>query len=372
MQSGGGIARVAGGAVRNAILKEPISDIDIATDVLPQLAMRLCKDRGFSVHPTGIDHGTITIAKNCRSFEVTTLRLDIETDGRHAVVSFTKDWAEDAARRDFTMNAMYCDLAGNIYDYTAGYDDCVNRRVKFVGSPAARIAEDHLRILRFFRFHARYGKAAPDAAGLKAVVRARKNLSKLSAERIRQELLKLIVAPRAVPTLKLMAKHKVLPEIVPINDCWKVLQRLPEDAILRLAVLAKSPENLQATLKLSNNDAERIAQLTTAPNLTPDLRGNERRRILYQLGAAQWHDAVTLNWARSSASMNDRAWRSLLNLSKRWAVPKLPVNGRDLQHTGLAQGKVIGQKLQELEDWWIAKDFKPDRAELLEYLKGLS
>jgi poly(A) polymerase len=202
-----GETRVAGGAVRNALLGVAVADVDVATVLLPEEVMTAAKAAGFGVHPTGLDHGTITITCKKAAFEVTTLRRDIETDGRHAVVSFTTNWAEDAARRDFTINAMYCDAAGKIYDYTKGYADIQKRKVKFVGVPEERIAEDYLRILRFFRFHAWYGKNAPDKEGLQACIKLRSGLKKLSVERVRQELFKLLAAPNAVKTLQLMATN---------------------------------------------------------------------------------------------------------------------------------------------------------------------
>jgi poly(A) polymerase len=366
-----GEARIAGGAIRNTLLKRPVADIDLATTLVPQRVSELCQAAGFGVHPTGIDHGTLTVTVDKHPFEVTTLRQDVETDGRRAVVAFTTDWRTDALRRDFTINALYCDATGKIYDFTDGCADLRNQKVKFVGAPSRRIKEDALRILRFFRFHAIYGKGAPDTAGLAACTRARKLLRTLSAERIRAEMLKLLAAPLAVPTLKVMAKAKILSEILPYTENWKAIERLPSDAVLRLFALAKAPHDLQQRFKLSNAEAARIQDVLEAPELSPDLTPVEQRRLLHQLGANTWRDAVALSFARSKASPTDRIWRALAKLPEKFTPPVLPVNGADLIEAGLAPGPALGEKLRALEDWWIASDFKPTRADLLTRLEKL-
>lgn len=361
----GGEGRVAGGAVRNALLEEDVTEIDVATTLSPSAVIDACSAAKFAVHPTGIDHGTVTVVVRGMPFEVTTLRRDVATDGRRATVKFTDDWRDDAARRDFTINAMYADADGNIYDYTDGYRDIVNRRVRFVGMASARIKEDYLRILRFFRFHARYGKGAPDAAGLAACVRLRKGIATLSAERIRQEMLKILVAPRAVPTLKVMSQNNILKIILPFEDEWRVIGRLPPDGLLRLAALAKAPESLKAAFRLSNDEGKRISHLIQAPILTPKLRDVERRRLLYELREQTWTDAVALAWARSRAQLDDPSWRALADLPSQWQRPIFPINGKDLQALGMDAGPALGRSLRQLEDWWIASDFLPRRDELL-------
>jgi poly(A) polymerase len=366
---GGGEVRVAGGAVRNALLGVPISDVDLATTTLPADVMRVCKAAGFGVHPTGFEHGTVTVVNGGAPFEVTTLRRDVETDGRRAVVAFTSDWEEDAVRRDFTMNAMYCDAAGKIYDFTGGYGDLLRNRVKFVGDAKLRIKEDYLRILRFFRFHARFGKNAPDKVGLAACAKFKSGLKKISAERIRQEMFKLVVAPRAVPTLKVMATSGVLKTIIPYTDDWRLVGRLPDDAVLRLYALAKKPEDLKDVLRLSNIEAQRIDELAAAPELSPKLKAPEQRAMLYHLGGQAWFDAVQLNWAKGRDSKADPKLQALLDLPKRWPIPKLPINGQDMLAAGIASGPQMGEMLRELEDWWVACDFVATREELLERLK---
>jgi poly(A) polymerase len=365
LNADGGEARVAGGAVRNALLGVPVGDVDVATTLPPQEVTRRCLAARFAVHPTGIDHGTVTVVTHHTPFEVTTLRRDVTTDGRRATVAFTEDWAEDAARRDFTVNAMYCDARGKIYDFAEGYADVLRRKVKFVGLPSRRIREDYLRILRFFRFHAAYGKGAPDAKGLAACTRLRKGIGGLSAERIRQELLKLLAAPRAVETLKVMAKARILSEVLEASGNWRVIARLPADAILRLAALAKEPGTLQSDLRLSNDEARRLQAISEAPLVTPEFREAERRRILYHIGPQAWRDAVHLAWAQGRAPLDHPDWQALRDLPATWSVPKFPLTGRDLQAAGLAPGPAMGETLRRLEDWWIASDFQPTREDLL-------
>jgi poly(A) polymerase len=362
----GGEIRVAGGAVRNSLLGEPISDVDLATTMLPDDVMRVCKAAGFGVHPTGLEHGTITVVNKGQPFEVTTLRRDVETDGRRAVVLFTNDWTEDALRRDFTINAMYCDERGKVFDFTTGYLDIQRKRVRFVGDSEARIKEDYLRILRFFRFHARYGKGSPCPVGLAACVKLKSGLKKISAERIRSELMKLIVAPRAVETLKIMAATGVLKIIIPHTDDWRVLGRLPEDGLLRLFVLAKRPADLKERLRLSNDEASRIANVLAAPELSPKLKIAEQHAILYRLGVATWLDAVRVGWAKSHSKLQ---WQSLLDLPQTWPLPKFPVTGKDLLAAGFHSGPELGGVLMQLENWWVASGFAPTRSELLKRIK---
>jgi poly(A) polymerase len=361
----GGEARVAGGAVRNALLKVPVADVDIATNLPPDEVMDRCRAAGFGVHPTGIEHGTVTVVNQHMPFEVTTLRSDVATDGRRATVIFTDDWQADAARRDFTMNAMYCDANGKVYDYTNGYADILKRRVRFVGDPEKRIREDYLRILRFFRFHAHYGAGAVDADGLAACTSLRLGIEDLSAERIRQELLKLLVAPRAGETLKVMAEAKILHHVLDFVPEWEVVDRLPEDAILRLAALARSTEGLQDGLRLSNEQTKRLMALREAPEVTPELTTSERRRLLYDLGERTFIDAVNMSRARAEGKQDDLAWKVLAVTSKYWSIPQFPLTGRDLQGVGLEPGPAMGETLRALEDWWIASDFNPTRDQLL-------
>jgi poly(A) polymerase len=365
----GGEARVAGGAVRNALLGEPIGDIDIATTLPPQKIMEIFKAAGLSVHPTGIEHGTVTVVVDHKPYEITTLRRDVATDGRRAVVAFTDDWKEDALRRDFTINALFCDAHGKIHDYTNGYVDIGRKRIIFVGAPQARIKEDNLRILRFFRFLAAYEKMTADAASLAACVRLKKGLLELSAERIAREMFKLLVGPKAVPILKLMAKHNVLKNVIPHSNEFRVIARLPLDPLLRAFALAKKPESLREAWRLSNNQAKRIESLLQGTALTPKLLENEQRKLLYAMGPGAWSDVVHLAWAKSRASLTDRAWLRMLNVPSRWVIPSFPVTGRDLIDLGFPSGPDLGRELKRLEDLWLESDFKFTKHALLQSIK---
>jgi poly(A) polymerase len=366
----GGEARAVGGALRNTLLKEPVGDIDLATTLSPQKIVKAFRTAGHSVYPTGIDHGTVTLSINHHTYEITTLRKDVETDGRRAVVAFTDDWRVDALRRDFTMNALYCDTAGKIYDYTNGYEDILWNRITFVGAPPVRIKEDYLRILRFFRFLSVYKKLKPDKVGLAACVKLKKGLTTLSAERIAQEMFKLLDGENAVPVLKLMAKHGVLKNVFALNDEFRTISRLPRDAILRAFVLAKNPQGLRDAWRLSNEQSKRIVDLLEYGSPSPKLRENEQRRILYAMGVQAWCDSVYVAWAKSSAPLTDGTWKRMLSLPKRWTIPKFPVSGRDLMELGYLPGPDLGLRLKQLEEHWVAADFKPTKADLVERLKG--
>jgi len=376
-----GDARIAGGAVRNALLGEPVADIDIATTLSPEQVMVAGEKAGFGVHPTGLAHGTITLTVAKRPFEVTTLRHDVETDGRRAKVAFTSDWAADAMRRDFTMNALYCDADGKIFDFVDGYKDVLKKKVRFVGLPSARIREDYLRILRFFRFHARYGKGAPDRAGIAACTRLRRGLTKLSAERIRQEVFKLLVAPRALPTLQIMQKHGILRVISPllrdISGFGRMaaidnLSSLVPDPLLRLQILAGDARPLADALRLTRHEQDRLDAITrnTAPN--PMLRDQERQAILYHIGTECWRDSVRLAWARSRARLADEYWRDLLRLPDYWKPPVFPLTGKDVLAVGVKPGPQVGRLLGDLEDWWVAAGFKPSKDELTARLRNIA
>jgi poly(A) polymerase len=384
----GGQARVAGGAVRNALLDEPVSDIDVATTEIPARVMELARRAGLDVHPTGLAHGTVTVvakeATEARAFEVTTLRVDVETFGRHAEVAFTDDWAADAGRRDFTMNALYCDASGTIFDPVGGFPDLVGRRVRFVGKPEARIAEDFLRILRFFRFHARYGKGAPDSDGLSACVALQEGIGRLSAERIQQETLKLLVAPGAVPSLKVMADTGIAARILPTGQDLARFSRMADidarhgyepDPVLRLAAVglrsASNAATLREALRLSNAEHDRLQLLAQSEPPTPALSDNERRMVLYRMGPEGFRDAVRLAWAGSREDFPAEDWAGLLQLPERWPVPRFPLSGADLARRGIASGPEMGRLLKRLEDWWMGAGF-PEKEAVLQQLAALA
>lgn len=377
LEKAGGEVRVAGGAVRNALMGEAVNEVDLATTLMPRQVIEAGEKARLGVHPTGIDHGTVTLVVAGKPFEVTTLRVDVETFGRKARVAFTDDWRADALRRDFTMNALYCSREGEIFDPTEGYRDILRRRVRFVGSPSARIKEDALRILRFFRFHARYGAGAPDREGFAACVRHMAQLKGLSSERVRQELFKLLEARRAPDTIKLMVARNVLKVLFsPVTDLAPLarMARIDEavglkaDALLRLVLVAKDASALRARLRLTNAEMRRLAAIVHHAGPAPRLRERERRAVLYHLGQEAWRDMVRLAWAKSNNPVGSKAWRDLLAFPDRWPIPRFPLTGKDLLARGIKTGPSIGKELDRLEDWWIASDFAEDKESLLRRL----
>jgi poly(A) polymerase len=376
-----GTTRVAGGAVRNALLGLPVSDVDLATTLPPQEVMAIAEQSGLGVHPTGIEHGTVMLVADGRPFEVTTLRVDVETYGRHARVEFTDDWMADAARRDFTMNALYCDARGKVHDPLDGYPDLKRRLIRFVGKPEARIREDYLRILRFFRFNAQYGRGTPDADGLKHSVRLRKHLSQLSGERIRQELWKLLAAPGAVRMLKVMKDTGVSRVILGQTQDVRNVERmvatdealaLAPDPLLRLELLTGDARAYRDRLKLTKAEMARLKAVRETAAPLPNLRPPERRVVLYQLGRQAYSDSIRLAWARSKASSDDRAWRDLLQFERKTELPRFPVTGSDLKRSGIEAGPQMGAVLKALEDWWIAAGFPEDKEAVLRRLQIMS
>jgi poly(A) polymerase len=382
--AGGAELRFVGGCVRDAVLGRPIGDIDIATPEPPELVMSRLAEAGLKAIPTGLEHGTVTAVAGGRPFEITTLRRDVETFGRHARIAFTDDWREDAARRDLTINALSCTPNGVLHDYFGGLSDLAEGRVRFVGDPHRRIAEDRLRLLRFFRFLAWYGGAGPDPEGLVAAAEAAPELAQLSGERIRAEMLKLLAAPDPVPVLALMENSGVLAHALPAAARIARLEALlriepiaqvAPDPVRRLgALLAPDPagaERVAERWRLSNADRDRlIAMAAPDPMLRPDLTAHGQRLCLYRLGPGLWADRVLLGWAEAlaqGAAGGPTRWLDLLRLPQRWRPPELPVKGRDLLRLGLAPGPEVGELIAALEAWWIEQDFAPDRDACLEW-----
>lgn len=379
----GGDARFVGGAVRNAILGEEVADIDIATPLLPQDVMQRLQQAGFGAVPTGLDHGTITAIVRGRPFEVTTLRRDVSTDGRRATVAFTTDWAEDAARRDFTMNALYANADGEIFDYVGGLADLRARRVRFVGDPSTRIREDYLRILRLFRFHAWYGKGDLDADAFAAASQEKAGLRLLSGERVQKELLRLLEAKTPVPALQAMQRASILAEILPGDLQLERTVRLVEietanarkpDSLLRLAALlpddVKSARKVSGILKLSNADKERLIEAAEADGRIAELLSpREVRKLLYRLGKQCFRDQLLLRWSQAGGNASDPRWGKLLRLAESWKKPDLPIDGQDVMAKGIDEGPKIGTTLRALEQEWVEADFVPDRRALLKRLR---
>jgi len=372
-----GDARFVGGAVRDTLLNRPVGDLDLATPLPPQEVLERLTAHGIRGVPTGLEHGTVTALLAGHSIEITTLRRDVETDGRHAVVAFTSDWAADARRRDFTLNALYLDVAGDVWDPVGGLADLAAGRIRFIGDPAARLEEDVLRVLRFYRFQAHYGRTRPDPAARAACAAHADRLDRLSGERVRGELLKLLTADDPVPVLHAMEADGVLRRLLPMPVNPQRLARLLPlepygDGLRRLAALlpSGSHEPVADRLKLSTADRDRLARLTggVAP---PALDADERaqRHALYHLGTPLYRDLILL---AAAGTPRETPVTTLLALADAWHPPALPVGGADVLAAGIPAGPAVGRLLAALENWWIDGDFKADRAACLAKLHALA
>ncbi|WP_456620442.1 CCA tRNA nucleotidyltransferase [Bradyrhizobium sp. P5_C12] len=370
-------ARVVGGAVRNALLDLPPGDIDIATTALPDEVMRRAKAAGIKGVPTGIDHGTVTLVIDGQPYEVTTLREDTETFGRKAKVAFGRDWVKDAERRDFTMNGLSVDAAGIVYDYVGGIADAAARRVRFIGDPDQRIAEDYLRVLRFFRIHAAFGAGEPDRDGYLACIRGRGGLASLSAERVRMEMLKLLVAAGASAAGLAMAEGGLLQALIggvaytgPLSAMIAIERALglPASSTRRLAALTvavtEDAKRVAARLRLSNAEAKALDSMGHRWWRFAAKDEAHARRLLYRLGAGPYHDRVLLGWARNGGDVTSSHWRELAELPQRWTAPKFPLRAADFIARGMAEGPALGHVLTLAEDAWLAADFPLEEAAL--------
>ncbi len=382
----GATVRFVGGCVRDTILGRPVQDIDIATPDRPEAVIRLLERAEIRAVPTGLAHGTVTAVTDTAHFEITTLRRDVETDGRHARVAFTGDWASDAARRDFTMNAVYCGTDGSLYDPCGGLDDLRRGRVRFVGDARQRIVEDKLRLLRFFRFHAWYGRTAMDAAALAACRELAPELAMLSGERIGAETLKLLAAPDPTPVVASMADNRVLAHFLPEARNIRRLAALVSaegltvgaEPVRRLAALigngtgdANPAGAVAARLRLSAAQRRRLETLVAPPLLvTVDLDRRARRRALYRLGADDFRAVALLGWAEAGDDGED--WHDLIAEAERWTPPRFPLRGADVLALGVAPGRRVGALLGRVEAWWIDGDFAADRDAALAQLRALA
>jgi poly(A) polymerase len=379
-------ARAVGGAVRNALLGRPVVDIDIATPARPEAVMAAARAARLTAVATGVAHGTVTIVANHVPYQVTTLREDVETHGRHATVAFTDDWAADARRRDFTLNALYCGADGEVFDPLGAYGDVVARKVRFIGDARERIREDYLRILRFFRLTAEHGEGPPDVEGLAACVREREGLARLSAERLRQEMLRLLVAPRGPELIRCMLDYGLLTLVLAAAPRPTVLDRLAAlegslglgaEPILRLAALAaevpEDADRLAERLRLSNEERARLARAAQrAPQIGPAVGEPAARAYLYAEGATAYRDRMLLSWVRSGEPPDIQSWRHRLSLPARWQPPRFPLGGDDVMALGVPAGPRVGELLRAVEAWWIDGDFAADEAALREKLRELA
>lgn len=375
--------RAVGGAVRNTLLGRDVSEVDLATTALPKAVMAMARKAGLKAIPTGIAHGTVTVVADGESFEVTTLRRDVETFGRHATIAFTEDWTEDAQRRDFTLNALYADADGTLYDPLGGYDDLIAGRVRFIGEADERIKEDYLRILRYFRFNAYYGKDGLDPAGLAACVRQHAGLAKLSAERVAGELRRILIAPRAFAAVKALFDYGLLSGVLSAAPRLDRLSRLiaieeglsrAPDPALRLAALSvfvrEDAPRLAARFKLSNAE-QAVLALGADDGLDGELPDEDTaKRLLYRLGPDRFALQVLLAWAGSDAAPDDSDWREALTLPARWEAPVFPLRGPDVTALGNLKGPEIGALLRAVEQAWIDGGFAETREKLLERAKA--
>lgn len=373
-----GRLRFVGGAVRNTIMEWPVHEVDAATSHTPQQTMEILEHAGIRAIPTGLAHGTVTAVIGKRAIEITSLRKDIATDGRHAKVAFTDDWQEDAARRDFTMNALYLSPGGQLFDYFSGADDARAGRVCFIGKAEDRIREDYLRILRFFRFYAWYGKNGADASALAACQALASGLSSLSGERIQQEMFKLLAAPSASKTLALMhgaVSEKTFGGAIDLARLER-LERIEEspNPIVRLAALVIGTGNtLTKSWRLSNAQAEQLRVLTTQSDLlTPTLSILLQKQAIRRFGASTFKRMVLLAWSSHVEMETFRsAYQEMLALADTWTLPVFPVSGDDLKSLGFSEGKDLGDALRRLENVWENSDYALSKEHLLRAIKRL-
>lgn len=382
----GAAARFVGGCVRDAILGRSIRDIDIATDAVPDDIIAALRKRRIKVVPTGLSHGTVTAIVGGKPFEITTLRNDVETDGRHATVAFTDDWDADASRRDFTFNALSLEPDGTLHDPFGGIADVHAGRVRFVGDAQQRLTEDVLRLLRFFRFHAYYGKDAPDAEGLAACRAMAPALARLSAERVQAELSKLFLAPDPVPAVRAMvdagAARVVLREPLDVErfgrmvgceaEAAKIFSPLiAPNAVRRLAALlpmdSAAAADIARKLKASNTDRDRLVALVEPDSdIAAGMDARAVRRALYRIGVERFVDQILYRWSMAGDSGQ---WLNLIAGADGWQQPRFPVSGTDVHALGVPTGPVVGRLLSAVENWWVAADFAPDRAACLAELQ---
>jgi len=417
VEAGGFHVRAVGGVVRNALLGLPVEDVDLATDATPETVSQLALKAGLSVHPTGIEHGTVTVVSGHVAYEVTTLRRDVSTDGRRATVAFTTDWREDAMRRDFTINAIYCDREGRVFDPLGGYPDLADRKVRFIGSADERIREDYLRILRFFRFHAAFAGDRPiDGEGLSACVAHREGLPGLSRERVRSELLRMLAAPGAVPVTRTMAETGILGAIlpVPVNGDWAgrlrqlarvsaieaTLRAASVDAdiicadwrLIRLGAVAGLGEirggsegdggerpatpgsrvagdDIADRLRLSNHERDVLDELSAFRMAIPiDADTAALRAAVYRRGKAALLRGVIWDWALGQSTTTDPERIATVRRICDVKPPRLPIGGKDVIARGIAPGPRIGQIVKAFETRWLEAGLTDDPSAIAELL----
>jgi poly(A) polymerase len=379
-----GDARFVGGCVRNSLLGLGVDDIDIATPLTPDAVAQAVERQGMRAVATGLEHGTVTVVCNSKPFEVTTLRRDVSTDGRRATVAFTTDWQEDAGRRDFTINALYADAQGQVFDYHGGLEDLKAGVVRFIGDADARIAEDYLRVLRLFRIHAWYGRGEINAVALTACAAARHQLKTLSGERLQKEVLKLLLAKAPLGVVQSMQASGVLGELIPGAIDTDALGRmceidgvhgLPADPVLRLAVMldgAATAHALAVRWRFSNNDRDRLADVFRLRDVVKaGLPVGAGEALVYRHGNSTVRDLARVGWVHAFASPEGDGWLALIRLAETWQRPRLPIDGADILKAGVPHGPAVGKALHAVEEWWIASGFPDSRERALEKLRDV-
>lgn len=368
-------ARFVGGCVRNTLMRKEINDIDIATTMLPEDVIALFKP-SFNVIETGLKHGTVTVMANGVPFEITTLRKDVNTDGRHADVEFITDWAIDAQRRDFTVNGLYADLDGNVIDLVDGIKDIKTGTIRFIGNAKDRIEEDYLRILRFFRFHAWYGNVSIDTNGLAWAGMLKDGLSQISAERISSEMLKLFASPnKAMMTscVRDMNNVGILEQVIPrFSNLQRFfpLQKMDPDPILSLVSMmpnhTQSVREAANALRLSSDQTKRmVAAVIDDGAALRDTSDVAIRRNTYIMGAQAFADQIRLLYSRTRQENEAEKLKDIIDRAFSWERPKMPITGADLIAAGMTPGKSMGQMLSAMETRWIESDFKLQKEDLL-------
>ncbi|SDE81875.1 CCA tRNA nucleotidyltransferase [Rhodospira trueperi] len=391
--------RLIGGCVRDGLLRRPVKDVDIATPDRPEVVQALLARADIGTVPwrRGLEHGTVLAVVDETPFEVTTLRRDVRCDGRHAEVAFTEDWTADAARRDFTINTLSATPDGAVFDYFDGITDLSAGRVRFVGRAIDRIREDALRILRFFRFHAHYAHTAPDKDAFTACQALAETVDDLSGERVRAELLKILMASDPAGALLLVRAAHVLRRILPEAERFDVLRILAfletrgviapgvvADDLRRLAAVLNTDEPgavaVAERLRLSRRETQRLAEIAALParlRPRPEASPADRRRLLDQLGPSRTLDLILVEWAAERArnghtdSRRTAAWMAAVTEATAFAPPPFPLTGHDLIAAGVPRGPALGAALTHLRDWWLIEDFRPDRGALLERIRDL-
>lgn len=394
LKAAGGAVRFVGGCVRDAVLGKSLSDIDIATSLLPENVTQALETAGMTVIPTGLQHGTVTVVSNKKHFEVTTLRRDVEHFGRHATVAYTDSFEVDAARRDFTINAMYCDEAGNVFDYFGGYNDLQKGIVRFIGNADDRVTEDFLRILRFFRFYARYGKSPMDIEALKSISRHASSIATLSGERIQKEMLGLFSSRYLDNIIETMAESQILPHIflpcnhfVPFHELLMLEEQISfaPQPLLRLAILLRTTQDpmhyahlLAKRWRLSQKDEAVLYDLVNQKLLMAELSSEcIQKRWIRDFGKERFIRHVLLAWAEFLANETqgdkklDPRFAHMLNLAETWGIPIFPITGKDVLGLGYREGRQVGQILEKAEAWWEEQHYTPSKTDILNYIRKM-